>query len=226
MSFIFSVTGMSPRIHVPCGLTLGYTLMPGFIFGWHLSCALQPHVRVQAEASPYCGRPVLMSVRIYGTPSRQKLSEAHERLIPMKILYIWPWVIQPGPDSSGTDSPCDWKSFVKSSLSIIPQCCLSGGLRSDRTKRMISAFCPANKAFAGRTVESTGGNTSANNLDSVIWRNGEIYQPAACHQQRSSLVVIVDIDVGTEWQKPVNKMDLNNVSTKVHTYFNTYIFNT
>lgn len=31
----------------------------------------------------------------------------------------------------------------------------SGGLRSDRTKLMISTFCPASKAFTGQTLASS-----------------------------------------------------------------------
>ena len=110
---------------------------------------------------------------IYGTASRQNLSEAHGRLIPMKSLYFFHWVFQPDPDSIGTDSTCGWKPFVRFSSSVITQRCSSGRLRYGRTKCMISAFCPANNALAGQTVESTGGKLSANNLfgrQCWLWR--------------------------------------------------------
>ena len=63
MSCILSGTGMRTRIQMSCGLMSGYTLIPRLIFGCHLCCALRSHVRVRAEASPYCCRLVLMSVR-------------------------------------------------------------------------------------------------------------------------------------------------------------------
>ena len=147
---------------------------------WGLFSALI-YVVPCGSMSGYKRRRVLIAVAscwcrcgwIYGTASRQNLSEAPERIIPMKIPYLCPWVFQPGLDSTGTDSTCDWKPFVRFSSPVITQCCSSGRLCSDRTKRMFSAFCPANNALAGQTVESTGGKLSANNLfgrQCWLWR--------------------------------------------------------
>ena len=62
MSCILYGTGMRTRIQMSCGLMSGYTLIPRLIFGCHLCCALRSHVRVRAEAGPYCCRLVPMSV--------------------------------------------------------------------------------------------------------------------------------------------------------------------
>jgi len=165
MSSNHSGTRMWTRIQMSCGPTSGYTRIPKFIFSCHLCCALRSHVRVQAEAGPYCCRLVLMSVRMdlrnafTSKPIRSAWKDhSHENPIPLPLSFS----TRSGFHRHRFDM---WlKAVCKILIVYNPSRCSSVRLRSDRTERMISAFCPANKAFVWQTVEPTGGKPSSNNL--------------------------------------------------------------
>jgi len=168
---------MWTRIQMPCGPTSGYTLIPRLIFGCHLCCALRSHVRVQAEAGPYCCRLVPMSVRMdlrnafTSKPIRIAWKDhSHENPVPLPLSFS----ARSGFHRHRFDMQL--KAVCKILIVYNPSRCSSVRLRSDRTKRMFLHFVRPTRLSPDKLLN----------------------QPVASHQQTTSWADSADFDVGAK----------------------------